>query len=77
MVEFLISMYVLMCFLWAIFAGCMQRVVYPHNSGKSSLLINFLMNVTICPITMIVAIIKFDLYINKIKKDAIEESKEK
>ena len=73
MVELLIGLYLLICILWASFARCMQRIVYPHNSGKLSLLINFLGNSVMCPISMFVAVIKFDLYLEKIKQNAIKE----
>lgn len=74
MLEAVIAIsYLIVCGLWGIFAINMQYMLYPETSNLKLYGVFFL-NAMACPISMIVAAIRFDSYMGDIKKAAAREA---
>jgi len=73
--EIMVTLYVIVCGLWGMYAVNMQYAMYPEKTEKSKIVsLVFLLNAVLCPIAMIFALVKFDKHIAAIKQEAAREA---
>ncbi len=69
-----VTSYLIVCGLWGIFSVNMQYMMYPDKTSNLIIYGVFFLNALSCPISMIVALIRFDSYMGDIKKAAAREA---
>lgn len=74
MLEAIMTMlYLVVCGLWGIFSVNMQFTMYPKNTSSMKVYGVFFLNAILCPISMMIALVRFETYMSKIKKDAVNK----
>lgn len=68
--SILVTLYLIVCGLWGMFSVNMQFTMYPKNTSSMKVYGVFFLNAILCPISMMIALVKFEKHINKIRDKA-------
>ena len=72
--EVVSVVYVIVAVLWGMFCVKTQRVINPDKSGSVRLLLNFLVNATFCPLSLVLALDKHDSHVEGIRIEGIKKT---
>ena len=51
--------YILICIIWGCFSVYMQKKIYPNKSRTGDLVLNFIVNTLLAPISIVLAIYRY------------------
>ena len=63
----MITLYIIVCGMWGMFSVNMQETIYSEKCSFLRIGGVFFLNAILCPVSMIIALVKFDTHISKIR----------
>lgn len=64
----MVTLYLIVCILWGTYAVLMQETIYSEKYSLLRVWMVFFINTLLCPIFMVVALVKFDSHMSRIKE---------